>query len=436
MHPAQRTYVVLVLTAVLAIAGVWSDQADLASLWRVPALLLLIGVAVEGYLIGRTEIRFEVQTVSHALLGRQQSAAFVFHNDTSRAVLINFAPVLPVGLETGTPGQDRPRKVLVPRRGIARDAFELLPLRLGSQRWPSIPARLLGPLRLVWWTRDMASSQQISVAPDVLRTHRNRPRGNPLGARPRRVVGAGSELHQLRGYLRGDPLARIDWKATARTRRLVTREFSEDQHLDVLVAIDAGRLSRVRAGRLDRLGLYANIAARLAEVITPNDDRVGLVVFADRPVAMCAPDRGLPAVMRVRRALEGLQVQAAESDPIAAAMRIRSMLRHRSLVVLLTDLDDVSVADERSRAVRLLSPPHLVVVAGVRNREIEELARREARNWSDPWIALAAREHEARAESQRILLRRMGAPVVAAREEVLEQAVLGEYESLRRARRV
>ncbi len=48
---------------------------------------------------------------------------------------------------------------------------------------------------------------------------------------------------------------RIDWKATARARRtLVTREFSEDQHLDVLVAIDAGRLSRVRAGGLDRLG--------------------------------------------------------------------------------------------------------------------------------------------------------------------------------------
>jgi len=72
----------------------------------------------------------------------------------------------------------------------------------------------------------------------------------------------------LRAYVRGDPLARIDWKATARTRRLITREFSEDQHLDVLVAIDAGRLSRVRAGRLDRFGLYANVAARMAEVVT------------------------------------------------------------------------------------------------------------------------------------------------------------------------
>ncbi|MFX9089562.1 DUF58 domain-containing protein, partial [Acinetobacter baumannii] len=80
-------------------------------------------------------------------------------------------------------------------------------------------------------------------------------------------------------YVQGDPPARIDWKATARARRLVTREFSEDQHLDVLVAIDAGRFSTVRAGHLDRFGLYANVASRFAEVVTPNDDRIGLVVF-------------------------------------------------------------------------------------------------------------------------------------------------------------
>jgi uncharacterized protein (DUF58 family) len=254
--------------------------------------------------------------------------------------------------------------------------------------------------------------------------------------RPRRTVGAGSELHQLRSYAPGDALARIDWKASARTRRLITREFSEDQHLDVLVAIDAGRLSRVRAGRLDRFGLYANIAARFAEVVTPNDDRVGLVVFSDRTLALCPPDRGMPAIMRIRRTLEELSVQAAESDPVAAAARIRAMLKHRTLVVVLTDLDDAAVAEQLARAVRLLSPPHLVVVAGVQSTEISDLARRESRSWRDPWIALAAQEHESRASAQRALLRRLGAPVIATREDLLEQSVFDEYEALRRSRRI
>ena len=103
---------------------------------------------------------------------------------------------------------------------------------------------------------------------------------------------------------------------------------------------------------------------------------------------------------------------------------------------MLTDLDDANVADQLARAVRLLSPPHLVVVAGVHSGEIAELARREARDWSDPWVALAAQEHEARASAQRLLLRRLGAPVIATRAELLEQAVLAEYEALRRSRRV
>lgn len=433
MHFAQRAYVLIMLTAVLAVAGIWSSDPGFSDLWRIPAALLLVGLAVEGLFIRDVSVTADIETAPRAFLGREQSAAFAFRNGSSRAVSVEYAPVMPVGVQ---PVSTTTRKVVTPAGGVEHVPFTLLAVRLGPQTWPVVPARLLGPLGLAWWSHDLHPSMRIAVAPDTLRIASDRPRGNPAGARPRRVIGAGSELHQLRGYVEGDPLARIDWKATARARRLVTREFSEDQHLDVLVAIDAGRFSRVRAGRLDRFGLYANVAARFAQIVTPNDDRIGMIVFADRPLAVCAPDRGLPAVTRIRRTLEQLSVQSAESDPLAAAVRIRGMLKHRGLVVLLTDLDDATVADQLVRAVRLLSPPHLVVVAGVHSPEVSDLARSEARDWKDPWVALAAQEHEARAESQRALLRRLGAPVIAAREDVLEKRVLAEYESLRRSRRI
>jgi uncharacterized protein (DUF58 family) len=378
------------------------------------------------------QIHADVDTRARALLGREHPAAFTFTNPSNRPVTLEYAASTPAVFEA----LGYTHTVTAPRAGIGRDSVTLLPVRLGVQPWPAIPARVLGRFGLAWWTRTLTPDREISVAPDTLRTPRRRPSGKQTGMRPRRTVGAGSELHQLRSYVPGDALARIDWKATARTRKLITREFSEDQHLDVLVAIDAGRLSRVRAGRLDRFGLYANIAARFAEVVTPNDDRIGLVVFSDRTLALCPPDRGMAAIMRIRRTLEELPVQAAESDPVAAAARIRAMLKHRALIVLLTDLDDAAVAEQLARAVRLLSPPHLVVVAGVQSVEINELARRESRSWRDPWIALAAQEHESRAAAQRALLRRLGAPVIASREELLEQSVFDEYEALRRSRRV
>ena len=432
MHLAERGYALVVLTAILAIAGTWASDPAFSGLWYLPAGLLLAGLAVEGLLIRRTFIRAEIETASRALLGREQGATYAFRNESSRPVTLQFATAVPAGIEA----EERTHVIRAPRGGVGRERISLLPVQLGVQLWPEIPARVLGRLGLAWWGRSLQPAQSISVAPDTLRTPRRRPTGRTTGMRPRRTVGAGSELHQLREYVQGDPLSRIDWKATARTGRFITREFTEDQHLDVLVAIDAGRLSRVRAGKLDRFGLYSNIAARLAEVVTPNDDRVGLVVFADRTLAVCAPERGAPAIMRIRHTLENLNVEAAESDPVAAAVCIRWMLKHRTLVIVLTDLDDAAVAEQLARSVRLLSPPHLVVVAGVHSAEIAALAHREPASWRDPWIALAAQEHEIRATAQRLLLRKLGAPVIATKEELLEQAVFAEYESLRRSRRV
>jgi uncharacterized protein (DUF58 family) len=432
MHLAQRAYALLLLTAVLAVVGIWSSQPGFMSLWELPAALLLSGLAFESAVLRRIPLVAGIETAPRAFLGREQPAAFTFQNDSARAVTLEFAPVLPEGFDPLT----SLRCVIAPPHGVARDCFVLLPVRLGTQSWQVLPSRLLGPLGLAWWSRDLYPASQVSVVPDTLRSGAAQPRGNPSGPRPRRVAGAGAELHQLRGYRYGDPLTRIDWKATARTRQLVTREFSEDQHLDILIAIDAGRFSRVRTGPLDRFGLYANVAARFAEMATPNDDRVGVMVFSDRPLATCVPSRGLAAVTRIRQTLEELRVGSAESDPTAAAVRIRGMLKRRSLVILLTDLDDANVADPLARAVRLLSPPHLVVVAGLRSPEIASLAVREARDWCDPWVALAAQEHEERVALHRLQLRRLGASVIVAPAELLEKRVLAEYEALRRSRRV
>ena len=432
MHLAQRAYALLVLTAILTITGLWSSDPAFAGLWRIPAALLLLGLAFESFEVRRAKLVADIETAPRALLGREQPAAFVFRNPSARAVRVEFAPALAEGFDPLT----RLRRIVAPARGVGRDSFTLLPVRLGVQEWPALPSRVSGPLGLAWWSKEFRPSSPVSIAPDTLRVGMAQPRGNPSGPRPRRAVGAGAELHQLRGYQYGDPPARIDWKATARTRRLVTRELSQDQHLDILIAIDAGRFSRVRVGALDRFGLYANVAARFAEMVTPNDDRIGLMVFSDRPLVVCPPLRGVPAVARVRQALEGVRVDAAESDPTGAAVRIRGVLKRRGLVILLTDLDDANLADPLAKAVQLLSPPHLVVVAGVRSAEIAKLAQAEARESNDAWVALAAQEHESRVALQRLLLRRLGAPVVVASADRLEKALLMEYEALLRARRV
>jgi uncharacterized protein (DUF58 family) len=432
MHLAQRAYVLITLTAVLAIAAIWSSEPAIAGLWRWPAMLFLAGVAFESASSRRSIWRLHLVAGERAFLGRPLSVALVLRNERASPLTLEYLVPLPPGLEGPRPA----RRLTAPAHGETRDALMLMPVRLGLQRWPGVRVRALGRLGLIWWSREVAIDHSLVIAPDIARAPDSAPHRLPSGARPLRGGGAGSELHQLRSYVPGDPLSRIDWKATARVRRLVSRELSEDQHLDVLILIDAGRASRIRAGALDRLGLYANVAARFAESATRNDDRVGLLVFCDRPLALCALRRGRPAVMRMRRALEQMAPRQAESDPVDAALAARALLKHRSLIVLLTDLEDPTATDALAQAMRVLSPPHLVVVAGVQSACLAAPSEEVGHEGGDPWVALAAREQRAGARRRCALLRRLGAPALIAPHEELGQRVLTEYEHLRRARRV
>src|SRR5215510_3500959 len=128
MHLAQRAYVLLMLTAVLAVAGIWSSDPSLADLWRLPAALVLIGLAYEGFFIRRASVTADIETAPRAFLGRAQNAAFKFHNESRRAISVLYAPVMPVGVE---PVGSEPREIVAPARGIQRDPFDLLAVRLG-----------------------------------------------------------------------------------------------------------------------------------------------------------------------------------------------------------------------------------------------------------------------------------------------------------------
>ncbi|MCU0760843.1 MAG: DUF58 domain-containing protein [Steroidobacteraceae bacterium] len=432
MNLAPRSLLLVLLAALLALAGLWSGEALLRAAWPLPLALLLAGLGWEAAVRRRHLPRANLALPGRLYLGRESRTVLCLEHDGHRAQSIEYAPAVPAAFRP----LGEPRRVQVAAGVAAEEVLDLLPRRLGEHDWPAWPARRLGRFGLAWWSLRLQPAARCRIAPDTSRVATRRAAGTTRGMRARRVAGAGSELRQLRAYAPGDPLSRIDWKTTARAGELVTREFSEDQHLDVLVMLDAGRLSRVGAGELDRLGLFANVAARFAEAAVLRDDRVGLLAFADAPMVACAPQRGLRAVLQVRERLATLAGRGAESDPVAAALAARRLLQHRGLVVLLTDVEDAALHPLLARAVRLLSPPHLALVASVRNADTAALAHREARDDDDAWVALAAREHEARARRQAALLRRLGAPVVLAAEANLESAVLDAYESLRRRRRV
>ena len=432
MHFALRGYLFIALTALLGVAGTWSDVPGFGGSWLLPASLLLAGLALEAWYLRGTRLTLRMRVDERLKLGRPAHGAFAFTHNRSRELVLQYARVLPAALRQTA----EVRRVELPPGEELLDTTDLLPLRLGAGRFGTVPARLLGRFALAWWTHDLPQDTPFTVAPDTVPGGARPVAGESAGETPRRLPGVGVELLQLRDYVSGDALSRIDWKATARRGGLVSREYSEAQHLEILLVIDAGRGSRVRAGALDRLGLYANVAARLAEHAVSIEDRVGLLVYAERTLTACMPDRGVRAVARLRRSLEVLESARGESDPKAAAIDARRILRHRGLIVWLTDLAEPGRNDELILALKALIPRHQPIVAAPHAAEIARLADEPARDWRDPAIALAAREHRQRAQLQVATLRRKGIVVLDEPDDRLDRVVLDTYLQLRQRRRI
>lgn len=438
MSLSPAAVVAIALIGLLGVAGEWSAALGTFPWWRLGAALFLLGAGYELWITRRSRVTARWLGGERLFLGRPERLRLELANRSGRALSVQLAPALPPGLrreDAAAAGSG----ILAVR--LARDGHEtvtvgLRPIELGEHRWPALPIRIRGPLHLAWWSRSLAMGETLHVAPDTLGTHAVTSGTATVGAAGRTTLGAGLELDRLRPYRPGDPRRTIDWKATARAATLITRVFSEDQHLEVVVALDAGRTSRIEIDGMSQLGHYANLAARVAEHCAAGDDVVGLVAFADVPVTVLAPGRGLAAVTRIRRALSTLTPRAVESDPLEAAVCVRRLVRRRCLVVLLTDLYGRGSGNRLAEAVRLLAPHHLPVVVGLMSREVEGLATTEARDRLDPYRSLAAGEHERRLRGGIARLARLGALAMTAHPNELDRKVLERYRLLRAQRRI
>lgn len=418
------------LAAALGIIGVWNESLVSIPVWKIAVVLLVVGLIYEWLVVRRNRPAVRVVDGSQLKLGDASHLSLAFVNRGRRNLRLDYVAALPQGLV----GSRQTREIVVSPAAEAIDVVSVRGVVLGKKNWQHIPSRVLGPLGLARWYQKLPLATEINVQPDSLRRSQRKSTSTPQGSESKAPVGSGMELHHLRQYRRGDARKAIDWKATARSGELVTRVFSEDQHLEILIAIDAGRTSRPEFDGMSQLSHYVNLAARFSEYAIIAEDRAGLVVFADRVMRTVKPRRGLQGVRQVRDGLRNLTSQPVESNLIQASLQIRSLARHRSLVILLTDLYDRDAHSQLAQCTRMLLPKHLPVVVGIQSDEIADLADGSANSWFDPYKSLAAREYDRSVEFNLARLRRMGAYAIAARPRELDDCVFALYDRLRSKR--
>jgi uncharacterized protein (DUF58 family) len=315
--------------------------------------------------------------------------------------------------------------------------FRLVPRRRGVLALAAVHVRWTGALGLL--SRELVYRQpaEVRVLADVAAVRRRTARmitnrEFTTGLKPERYVGDGSDFESLRDFVAGMDRRAIDWKATARHREVLCREFRAERDHPVMLCIDSGRLMGELLDGMPRLDHAILAALQLAYVCLRTGDRVGLFTFADKPQATVLPQAGVHALQAIQERLTSIAYSPAETNFTLGMTELLRQLRRRTLVVLFTDFADSVTAELMLRNVAWLARRHLLLFVALRDPLPERLADAELGAPRDLHRAVVA--DEIRRERLLVLerIRQTGAQVLDAAAADLDGGLIDRYLQVKR----
>jgi uncharacterized protein (DUF58 family) len=172
--------------------------------------------------------------------------------------------------------------------------------------------------------------------------------------------GQGMEFAEVRAYEPGDDVRTIDWNVTARLGSPYVKTFTEERELTLMLIVDQSGSTRF-GEPMTKAALAVEVGAVLALAAAYHNDRMGALLFADEVERVIPPRKGRNHALRVIRDLVAFEPAGRRTNLAASLLYASRLLRHRSIVVVLSDF----LAEGWERPLRRLSARHEVVAITV-----------------------------------------------------------------------
>jgi uncharacterized protein (DUF58 family) len=153
--------------------------------------------------------------------------------------------------------------------------------------------------------------------------------------------GSGLDFEEVREYEPGDDIRSIDWNVTARMNTPYIKKYREERELNIYLAVDVSSSAWFGTGSLSKRELAADVAALLAVTALHNNDRVGLVLFADGVREFIPPDQGRHHLLHVIRQLLFAEPRRSPTEIATVADYLANVTKKRNVVFVISDFLDV-----------------------------------------------------------------------------------------------
>jgi uncharacterized protein (DUF58 family) len=319
----------------------------------------------------------------------------------------------------------------LPIGGEARITLPVIPRRRGQVKVDQIWLRWRGPLGLVEFTRRVAVGRTIDVLPNVRGVHSATlqffAQEAIYGIKTMQQTGEGAEFDALRDYAPGFDSRFIDWKHSARHRKLLCKEFRTERNHQVIMAFDTGYLMLEPVDEITRLDHAINAGLMLAWVSLRGGDLVGTYGFDAAVRQYLGPMRGVSSFARIQRATAELDYHHQETNFTLGLAALNARLKRRALVILFTDFVDTITAELLIEGMQRVANRHVVVFVTQRGSVLQRAVDAPPNQFGD--VAQAVIAHDFLRERSIVFerLERLGVHCLDVPSRGLSVALINRY---------
>ncbi len=317
--------------------------------------------------------RVQRQMPGSLALGRWSEVRLQVSHDFGDPVTVEVFDHVPQGLSV----ENLPLTLALQPGQFSAVSYRLRPLNRGHFTFELCEINLPSPLGLWSGKRLIEVCGDIRVYPDFAKLYDGQLLAvdnwlSQLGVRQRQRRGQGLEFHQLREFREGDSLRQIDWKATARQRTPIAREYQDERDQQIIFMLDCGRQMRSQDGELAHFDHALNACLLLSYVALRQGDAVGLSTFAGDQPRYLAPVKGAGQLNILLNAVYDLASSQRPADYQSAVQQLLTRQKRRALVILVTNLRDEDHG-ELTNAVQHLNRQHQVLVVSLREETLDQV---------------------------------------------------------------
>ncbi|MDC0155124.1 DUF58 domain-containing protein [Nitrosopumilus sp.] len=195
--------------------------------------------------------------------------------------------------------------------------------------------------------------------------------GVESGAYNSKYRGGGIEFSEVREYIPGDDVKRIDWNVSARHNSLYVKEFVEENELNIYLILDLSASTNFGFMK-SKLDLGFEVAVSLMFLALKNNDRLGLGIFTNKLEKFIPSKKGKRQLLKIIKELIEYKPKSKETDILKSLSVLKNKLKRKSIIYIISDF----LSDDYEKPLKFLKLHHEVIlinISDIKEKEIPEI---------------------------------------------------------------